>query len=293
MADSKQYTDDKRYKLGKRYFIHAYAIKGVKEKYDGDKERLRSKRHRRIGDAYSGAKAWENNVYYWWFECLRRNKDYERCCKQGGTQKLADIYRDFGNIYEYEFWDWWSEKVNSEETRGEFLFAEALAERLEVLTDTKVKEDEDYLVVKVPLSVRSNYLVKSFRGLLNDYDEQIQKVRKKGTARYKVSAKIPLNTYWKSLLVWDYKQKHKDAEHIETAEACGLYINTDYTYVDGRGGLTQQVDLKKIDSFDDKMQKRFLKVYQQRCGKQVKQLNDQAERYIANAITRSFPTPTK
>ena len=73
---------------------------------------------------------------------MKRNKDYERCCKQGGTQKLADIYRDFGNIYEYEFWDWWSEKVNSEETRGEFLFAEALAERLEVLTDTKVKEDE-------------------------------------------------------------------------------------------------------------------------------------------------------
>ena len=66
----------------------------MKEKYDGDKERLRSKRHRRIGDAYSGGKAWENNVYYWWFECLKRNKDYERCCKQGGTQKLADIYRD-------------------------------------------------------------------------------------------------------------------------------------------------------------------------------------------------------
>tara|TARA_A100001015_G_scaffold254017_1_gene294575 strand:- start:6265 stop:7137 length:873 start_codon:yes stop_codon:yes gene_type:complete len=290
MADSEQYKDDKRYKLGKRYFIHAYAIKGAKEK---DGKTLRSKRHRRIGDAYSGAKAWENNVYYWWFECLKRNKDYERCCKQGGTQKLADIYRDFGNIYEYEFWDWWSEKVNSEETRGEFLFAEALAERLEVLTDTKVKEDEDYLVVKVPLSVRSNHLVKSFRGLLNDYDAQIQKVRKKSTARYKVSAKVPNNTYYTSLKVWDEKQKNENAKHVEIAEACGLYIDTNYTYVDGRGGLTQQVNLKKIDSFDDKMQKRLKRVYAQRCSKQVKQRLDQAERYIANAVTNYFPTTQK
>ena len=94
MADSKQYTDDKRYKLGKRYFIHAYPIKGATEKYDGDKVRLRSKRHRRIGDAFYGAETWQNSVYYWWFECLKRNNDYKRCCKVGGTAKLDRLYRD-------------------------------------------------------------------------------------------------------------------------------------------------------------------------------------------------------
>ena len=89
------------------------------------------------------------------------------------------------------------------------------------------------------------------------------------------------------------KQKNENAKHVEIAEACGLYIDTNYTYVDGRGGLTQQVNLKKIDSFDDKMQKRLKRVYAQRCSKQVKQRLDQAERYIANAVTNYFPTTQK
>ena len=289
MQDEEQYTDSKRYKSGKRFFIHAYAIKGAMEKYDGDKERLRSKRHRRISRAFSGAEAWQNNIYYWWFEFLKRNKEYERCCKLGGTRKFADIYRDFGNVYEYEFWDWWSEKVNSEETRGEFLFAEAVAERLEVLTDTKVKEDEDYLIVKVPLSVRSNHLVKSFRGLLNDYDKQIQKVRKKSTARYKIAGKIKTSTYYMTMKIWDYAQANPTAKKVQIAEACGLFINTEYAYFESKNATALIVDLSKLDRLTGKAKQKCKRVYEQRCSKQVKQRLDQAERYIASAVTNTFP----
>ena len=46
---------------------------------------------------------------------------------------------------------------------------------------------------------------------------------------------MPNNTYYTSLKVWDYKQANEDAKHVEIAEACGFYIDTKYTYVDGRG----------------------------------------------------------
>ena len=290
MADNTDYADNKRYKLGKRYFIHAYPIKGALNK-DGE---LRSIRHRRISKARN-LEHWQNSVFYWWFECLKRNKDFERCCKLGGTAKLADIYRDFGNIYEYDdFWKWWTEKVNSEETRGEFLFAEAQAERLEVLNDGKVKQDEDYLIVKVPLSVRNQYLVRNFRILLNDYEQQVQNVRKKSRARYKVAAKIPSITFQKTLKVYDYKQANSNATHVQIAEACDLIVETNYEFLNTDKVHTMTtVNLLKHNYTDEKLIKRFKRVYAQRCSKQVKQLLDQADDYIASSSTNYFPKRSK
>lgn len=59
------------------------------------------------------------------------------------------------------------------------------------------KQDEDYLIVKVPLTFRNQYLMRNFRSLLNDYEQQVQNVRKKSRIRYKVAAKIPSITFKK------------------------------------------------------------------------------------------------
>ena len=284
------YTDAKRYTFGKRNFIHAYPIKGALNK-DGE---LRSIRHRRISKAHD-IEYWQNSVFYWWFECLKRNKDFEKCCKLGGTAKLADLYRDFGNIYESDdFWKWWTHKVNSEESRGAFLFAEAQAARLEVLGDGAIKEDEDYLIVKVPLSVRNQHLVRNFRKLLSEHEVQVQKVRRKSTARYKVVTSIPSTTFQKTLKVYDYKQANKDATHVQIAEACNLNVETNYEFQntdDVRS--TASVNLLKHNYTDEKLIKRFRRVYAQRCSKQVKQLLDQANDYIASSSTNYFPKRSK
>ena len=286
MVDTADYADNKRYKLGKRHFIHAYPIKGALNK-DGE---LRSLRHRRISKAHD-IEHWQNSVFYWWFACLKRNTDFKRCCKLGGTAKLADLYRDFGNIYESDdFWKWWTHKVNSEETRGAFLFAEAQAAQLEVLGDGAIKEDEDYLIVKVPLSVRNQHLVRNFRKLLSEHEAQVQKVRRKSTARYKVVSSIPSTTFKKSLKVYDYIQANKDAGKVEIAEACNLIVETNYEFQntdDAR--TTTSVNLLKHHYKDDKYIKRFKKVYQQRCAKQVAQLLKQAEDYIKSSATNNFP----
>ena len=170
------------------------------------------------------------------------------------------------------------------------MFAEAQAARLEVLGDGAIKEDEDYLIVKVPLSVRNQHLVRNFRKLLSEHEVQVRKVRRKSTARYKVVTSIPSATYHKTLKVYDYKQANKDTTHVQIAEACNLNVETNYEFQntdDVRS--TASVNLLKHNYTDEKLIKRFKRVYAQRCSKQVKQLLDQANNYIASSTTNYFP----
>ena len=154
----------------------------------------------------------------------------------------------------------------------------------------RYKEDEDYLIVKVPLSVRNQHLVRNFRKLLSEHEVQVRKVRRKSTARYKVVTSIPSATYHKTLKVYDYKQANKDATHVQIAEACNLNVETNYEFQntdDVRS--TASVNLLKHNYTDEKLIKRFKRVYAQRCSKQVKQLLDQANNYIASSTTNYFP----
>lgn len=286
-----EYVDETRYKYGKRYFVHAYPIFGKKLK-DGT---LASKRHRRL-NAIRGAEAWQNSVYYWWWEYLRRNKDYKRCCKQNGKGKLAALYNDFGDVFAYEtseFWTWWSEKVNEHETRGEYLFAEQVARRLEVRDNGDFDDLEDTLVIKIPLEVRTAHLVKNFRRLLSDYEKQVKQARKKSRARYKVWAKVSNNTLHTTLKVYDYVHEHKGAGHVEVAEACNLAINTEYTYIqdyENRGGFAVTVDLLRDGKNDKALQQRYKRVYSRRCSQSVRRHLDAAEDYIQNVVKQStFP----
>ena len=295
MADD-EYVDEKRYKYGKRFFVHAYPIFGRKLK-DGT---LVSKRHRRLNVAFSGAEAWQNSVYYWWGEYLRRSDAYKRCCKQKGKGKLAALYDDFGDVFAYEtadFWTWWTEKVNEYETRGEYLFAEQIARKMEVSDDADFEDVEDTLIVKIPLEVRTQHLVKNFRRMLNDYEQRVKQARNKSRARYKVWAKVSNNTLYKTLKVYDYVQQHKDAKHVEVAEACNLNIETRYyarvletDSANKAQGYTTTYDLLRDGGTDKELQKRLRRVYSRRCSQSVRRHLDAAEDYISNAVTQfTFP----
>ena len=90
--------------------------------------------------------------------------------------------------------------------------------------------------------------------------------------------------------MYDYIQANKDAGKVEIAEACNLIVETNYEFQntdDAR--TTTSVNLLKHHYKDDKYIKRFKKVYQQRCAKQVAQLLKQAEDYIKSSATNNFP----
>jgi hypothetical protein len=40
----------------------------------------------------------QRSPFYWWWEFLRRNEDYEACCAVGGKGELAHVYGDFGVV---------------------------------------------------------------------------------------------------------------------------------------------------------------------------------------------------
>ena len=289
------YVDAKRYKYGKRFFVHAYPVAGKKLK-DGT---LASKRHRRLNIAFTGAATWQNSIYYWWWEYLRRSKDYELCCKENGKGKLAKLYNDFGDVFAYEtkdFWAWWSAKVNEVETRGEYLFAEDFARKLESGEGMDFDKSDDTLIIKVPLEVRTQHLVKNFRQLLNEHAQQVKQARLKSRARYKVWAKVSNNTLYKTLRVYDYVQQHKNATHVEVAEACNLLINTEYTYRQSSGnkdGYTVTVDLLRDGKSDKEAQTLYKRVYSRRCSQSVRRHLDAAKDYINNAVEHcTFPKRT-
>ena len=90
------------------------------------------------------------------------------------------------------------------------------------------------------------------------------------------------------------EQANNDATHVKIAQACNLIVETEYTYLNtDDAGTMVIVDLLEHDIKNEKLKKRFKRVYAQRCSKQVKQLLDQANDYIASSSTNYFPKRSK
>ncbi len=150
-----------RHTTGKKFFIHAPAVKGIRSRTTGE---FVSKRLIRINRPFHGAEAWQHNVFYFWWEFLKRHEGYKDCCDRGGAGRYKKLYADWGNIHAYEnFWTWWSEKINEDETRGEFLFAESDARQIRISDKLAHSERSDTLLLAVPIEVRAAYLVRMFR----------------------------------------------------------------------------------------------------------------------------------
>ena len=108
----------------------------------------------------------EKSHYYWWWEFLRRNEAYIRCCEQGGTGELAALYKDFGDVVNVEFKDWWLSN-----SRGFRLFSEKQKVDLKVLhvdSDWDVDcSSNQFLVTAVNLETPKRFLIQAFTKQLN------------------------------------------------------------------------------------------------------------------------------
>ena len=208
----------------KRFFIHVPAFYGNKDAESGE---FVSRRLRNIQNPFDDeTKPWRRNIYYFWWEFLKRHEGYRKCCAQGGTGEYSELYADWGNIHEYKnFWKWWSEEVETTETRGEYLFAEPYEFRQVEEVQSLDDQNEDDLVVRIPLEVRTGELTRSLRRLLQNYTERSKAARRKSRARYPVNASVPLYTLNKCLVVYDLNQQHREAiknNQMNKYELCDL-----------------------------------------------------------------------
>jgi len=220
-------SKDTRYNVGGRFFIHAPAHKGIRSKKTGD---FVSQRLARIQPPYGLAKPWECNLYYFWWEFMKRNPEVEYYFNQrngrGLRGRLKTIWNDWGNIFDYEtdeFWNWWRQKVSTGETRGEFLFAEPLVREMKLVkSSTKSK---DTLIIQVPMEVRDKHLMRMFRKLLDENASQIDKVRSQSQARYKIHNPVRLPSLYHALKVLDAKKANPDAKLYELPDIAKIPQN--------------------------------------------------------------------
>lgn len=216
-----------RHTSGKKFFIHAPAVKGIRSRATGE---FVSKRLGRINRPFAGAEAWQHNVFYFWWEFLKRHDGYRDCCERGGAGRYKKLYADWGNIQAYEtkdFWRWWSEKVSDDEKRGEFLFAEPDARQMRVAEKLKGAEKSDTLLLAVPMEVRTAYLVRMFRRLMKEHSQEVAAARRISRARYQVAASVALTSLHQTLRVWDVWQEHKHTKlkKYELCEMSGVAVN--------------------------------------------------------------------
>lgn len=219
-------TTEYRPSSGRKFFLHAPPFKGRRSKKTGE---FISKRLARIQPPFDGAEAWQCSAYYFWWEFLRRHDGYRDCCERGGEGRYNKLYADFGDVHSYtenDFWAWWTTKVNDEETRGEYLFAEPKARPLQVVDRVLNTQPSDTLVVEIPLEVRTAYLVRSFRRLLDEHKNAVTAARRISRARYPVAATVRLVSLYQTLRVWDEWNEHgQTKKKYEIADLAGVYVN--------------------------------------------------------------------
>ena len=265
--------DGTRYKAGRRFFVYAPPLKGV-----------RPSKRKAPNEPYKKAPAWKCSVYYYWWEYLRRHEGYRQCCLSGGEGEYAKLYADFGNVHAHDdFWQWWSKDRHSE------LFCEPTARPVRVFDEKSVFNptfSDDTLVVELPLEVRNAYLVARIRSVLKEHEARAKAAKRVSRARYPVATKPVLTSLHQHLTVYDaYRANPKlklyelyDKVHAEV----GLYVSE---AVDGE----TVAQLRKLDlPYND-----VLRVVRQRKANLVRRHIRIAEQYIRNVGNGQFPLRAK
>lgn len=150
----------------------------------------------------------ELSVYYWWWVYLRKNEEYRKCCENDGKEKLSRFYKDFGNVFNTNYHDWWFTNE-----RGEYLFAEPLEPiRLHELNSVadwnRDWKADTVVVVAVPITVAKRLLKRRFAQLLQrrHKGKPGKPAKEKSEAIYKVNPKFSIHALEQMMKVYELRQ---------------------------------------------------------------------------------------
>jgi hypothetical protein len=110
-----------------------------------------------------------SSPYYWWWTYLRLSKDYWWTCELKGAvtdARLRGMYRDFGNVFEMTFEQWW-------QRHGSELFAERLSPpQVRGLDRNQLRLSPgvtSHLLLEIPLHLTEATIVKQVKQLLRQH----------------------------------------------------------------------------------------------------------------------------
>jgi len=162
---------------------------------------------------------------------------------KGVRARKLQVYKDFGDVrYTGDryvaFYNWWRNRVNTNETRGEYLFAEpVIAGKVEVLENEKAAveavKDSERVVISIPLNRQRQHVDRVIDRILKK-NLKMEKGRKvkdpsNSKARYKLTKSVQMESLRKAFLVYDEKNQAKDIKQSisnkEIAERSNIKLN--------------------------------------------------------------------
>jgi hypothetical protein len=176
---------------------------------------------------------WENSVYYFWWEFLRRHKGYRKTCENGGKGKYEKLYADFGNVHGITFKEWWTKGG-----RGVRLFSEPpLPTNITELNPHDIPalsenwKPGSVLIVAIPLILRKRFILQKFNKLLAKHHKRRrgQRTFRDSQAPYPIASQFNRHSLKKILQAYDMRQPQPRLALWEIAQrlALGTKLTTD------------------------------------------------------------------
>jgi hypothetical protein len=236
----------------------------------------------------------ETSPYYWWWYALTLSTDYRELCEQKAANtvlnrtdaRMLKVYEDFGDVrYEGDrylaFKQWWTERVNTNEQRGVYLFAEpphtaSVSVIQHVDEAAEALSSEDTVLIAVNVTRQRKHIDTRIERILRKHMGELKRGRqvrnpKLSQARYRLSKAVQAQTLKKTFAVYDIRT---------TAAAEGRKVLN--WEVAQQAKLDYQQRDKGLDVYDDAAVKRVVSAIVARHMKDAKSM-------IENAAVGSFP----
>ena len=192
----------------------------------------------------------DESPYFWWWYALTLNNKYKLFCEENNNFKnnysnkeeiqIKKLYEDFGDVRYagcryVAFTKWWTNRVNTNETRGVYLFAEPQDNlKVEIVNDKEEfkTEIDKNIVVSIPLSLSRKYIDKDITRILKNRakTEKGRKARnpKSSRARYSLSKACVPTVLKKTFDLYDAKQEAINKQNKVSNVQLGIIINLVY-----------------------------------------------------------------
>jgi len=208
---------------------------------------------------------------YWWFLTLQASDEYVLCCRNQGKGKLANLYKDFGNVDKKSFAQWWA-------NQGRKIFAERKKlKKVEVIDERHQLErlsiHEDRLIIEVPLTLRRQTAIRQIgKALQKEYESRdpVDIWGQSTAKRQVIKSKIRMTTIEILLNVWRIRNEHPTLSNYEIGQKAKIDLDLLARTTDG-------------DQIDDALERRRMTIAVSRYLAQAKNL-------IANAEKGIFPS---
>ena len=189
---------------------------------------------------------WKNTIYYCWWSYLKRNESYIKTCNNNGRGANAKLYKDFGDVRDDNFRNWWTRN-----NRGANLFAEPpISDTMRIVTKDEIKTlDNNVLLIRVPLDLPKRFLIKRLSSLLKKHHagKRGQQNARRSQAKYQFRGQPKINALHTALLIYDKAKEFPEKKLWQLGEFLPQFkeIFKDYN---NKGVTPDTVDKKIIEA---------------------------------------------